>query len=802
MPIGTPTGYLDITNATLRGSQIVTTGYVGIANANPVNHLSVGSNLHINDTHSNVLQISGNINAAGVVLGGISIAPTFDLEIVTNTGNTTPYTVEFNNTATAFVTTANVGIGTNAPAYELDVVGNVNFTGGLYQDGVAFVGGGGSSLWSQNGNDAYYNTGNIGIGTDTPESSLHINDTDAIIVPNGTTTQRPANPLAGSLRYNNETGYFETYTALGWGVFGTPPTISSISPTSFDGSSGTEFTITGTFFDTTSTVEFVGSDGTSSEASTVTYVSSTTLRATTSTDLPVSGEPYRVKISNRTGITTMSSAIIDAGSVPSFTTNSGLLISSNWSESFTTAVQASDAENSISDYSIIRGILPNGATLNSTTGDITYSPTEQSTTRYTFAVEATDDTGNKNSRDFSIQILNAPPIWISPENGNTYTIKNNTSVNITLSAIDPEGSSISYSEVNNSLPSGLSISGSSIIGNTTENSGTSNTSIIRASDGYGFVDRIFYFITDNSLYTFTSFTFTNAGATGKDGPTLSDLQNTYTDPWTGDTNYLNMTTQGFQLWTVPQTGTYEFSVVGANGGDAITTYRGGYSRILTGRINLNVNDVIIICVGQKGTNASANNSNAGSGGGGTFVVKNTTPLTPLIVSGGGGGGAYTAEPVNYSHQNGYDVRTDNYSTTGTGTTHKNNGDGGDYGTTGNSHFGGGGGGFNSNGAGDPITTYVQGGRGFSNGLVGGLNLSTADYGNGNGGFGGGGASWADNYAARAGGGGGYSGAMGGRYSTGYSGGAGGNYFDTSLVSNRTYGSLSTTDHGYVTVTLV
>jgi TolA-binding protein len=119
MPINTPTGYLDITNATLRGSKIVTTGFVGIANANPTNHLSVGSNLHINDTHSNVLQISGNINAASVVLGGISIAPTFDLEIVTNTGNTTPYTVEFNNAATAFVTTANATIGDTLTASKL-----------------------------------------------------------------------------------------------------------------------------------------------------------------------------------------------------------------------------------------------------------------------------------------------------------------------------------------------------------------------------------------------------------------------------------------------------------------------------------------------------------------------------------------------------------------------------------------------------------------------------------------------------------------------------------------------------------
>ena len=119
MPINTPTGYLDITNATLRGSKIVTTGYVGIANANPTNHLSVGSNLHINDTHSNVLQISGNINASRVVLGGITIAPTFDLEVITNTGNTTPNTLEFNNAATAFVTTANATIGNILTASKL-----------------------------------------------------------------------------------------------------------------------------------------------------------------------------------------------------------------------------------------------------------------------------------------------------------------------------------------------------------------------------------------------------------------------------------------------------------------------------------------------------------------------------------------------------------------------------------------------------------------------------------------------------------------------------------------------------------
>lgn len=39
-----------------------------------------------------------------------------------------------------------VGIGTSTPAYDLDVVGDVNFSGTLYQNGEEFVSGGGSAL--------------------------------------------------------------------------------------------------------------------------------------------------------------------------------------------------------------------------------------------------------------------------------------------------------------------------------------------------------------------------------------------------------------------------------------------------------------------------------------------------------------------------------------------------------------------------------------------------------------------------------------------------------------------------------
>ena len=314
-------------------------------------------------------------------------------------------------------------------------------------------------------------------------------------------------------------------------------------------------------------------------------------------------------------------------------------------------------------------------------------------------------------------------------------------------------------------------------------------------------------IVDTSLseYSFSSFTFTNAGATGRTGPTLTQClssYNTTTYPWLTDTNFFNMTSQGKQLWTVKISGVYEFDVRGARGGtysNGATTYTGAYGARIVSRVTLSIGQVIAIAVGQKGQDSSF----YGTAGGGSFVVLDSTS-TPLIVA-GGGAGAYNSGGGNA------DTNAQGQTTTSGGPANSN---GGQPGTNG----GGGGCVYQSGGNGTDGTSggpfnYSAGGAGFygnggspsgmnsggykwSLGMLGGFsaNADTTLVG----GFGGGSGCSAGNAA---GGAGGYSGG-GGQF--GYSAGSGGGSFTTSSFSgtNITATRGFNSDHGSVSVTLI
>lgn len=79
--------------------------------------------------------------------------------------------------------TGNVAVGTTTPEYKLDVDGDINFTGSIRRNGVIIDltgstgggSGGGSSMWSVvNTNDINYTIGNVGIATTTPAYDLDV----------------------------------------------------------------------------------------------------------------------------------------------------------------------------------------------------------------------------------------------------------------------------------------------------------------------------------------------------------------------------------------------------------------------------------------------------------------------------------------------------------------------------------------------------------------------------------------------------------------------------------------------------
>ena len=123
--------------------------------------------------------------------------------------------------------------------------------------------------------------------------------------------------------------------------------------------------------------------------------------------------------------------------------------------------------------------------------------------------------------------------------------------------------------------------------------------------------------------------FTNLGASGWFGPT--SLGSHY-----AGNDHVNMVTiqNGIQFWTVPYTGTYEITAVGASGGyDTRGSSARGRGAYMRGDFDLKKRYVLKILVGQEGVQNTQSLSSGG--GGGTFVA--TSSNSPLIVAGGAGG---------------------------------------------------------------------------------------------------------------------------------------------------------------------
>ena len=271
-------------------------------------------------------------------------------------------------------------------------------------------------------------------------------------------------------------------------------------------------------------------------------------------------------------------------------------------------------------------------------------------------------------------------------------------------------------------------------------------------------------LTSPALYSLTSntHTFTTGGSTGGVGPTITALRTAYTTADAWKATYLNQGAfQGYQDWTVPASGIYEFTVSGASGRGSGPSPTGGVAPIVKGRVFLNRSEIITIVVGQRGALGSDTNWPGASGG--TFVVRKTGNV-PLFIAGGGRSSSY---------QQGTPAAP-GITTAGAGGQYA----GGTNGSGGASGWAGGaGGGFLSSGG---NSQAGSGGAGFQAGLVGG-NSSGAG---GQGGFGGGGG--ADSTVSGGpGGSGGYSGGAGGNNQGSAPGNFGGSYIIPSATDVAT-----------------
>ena len=257
-----------------------------------------------------------------------------------------------------------------------------------------------------NGSSGIFEPGDVTDPTPAAVSDQDNTSTGYFDLPSGSSAQRPASPNVGYLRFNTDIGYTEQYTPSGWQAIAAPPQITSVSPTSFDGSSGTSFTISGSNFDGGAQVKFITSGGAEVNAGSVSIVNTSTITATTSRDFLVSEEPLSVKVINGTGLSTILSDVIDAGGVPSWTTASGTLGTFNAGSSINIQLSATDPDGQTVTYTISSGSLPSGVSMSSS-GNITGTAPDLATqTSYNFIVTAEDSVGNSSTRSFTI-VINA-----------------------------------------------------------------------------------------------------------------------------------------------------------------------------------------------------------------------------------------------------------------------------------------------------------------------------------------------------------------------------------------------------------
>src|SRR6056300_517094 len=161
-----------VKGATLTGTNLY--GTIAGSNTATVSDLTAtGTVKGTTLTASDVVDITDTTVADSTTTGALTVAGGISTQANLYVGKDTYITSNLNvdgSTLHVDSITSNVGIGKTDPGFTLDVAGDINFSGSFYQSGSPFI----STPWTIDGNDLEYTSGNIGIGTDAANATLHV----------------------------------------------------------------------------------------------------------------------------------------------------------------------------------------------------------------------------------------------------------------------------------------------------------------------------------------------------------------------------------------------------------------------------------------------------------------------------------------------------------------------------------------------------------------------------------------------------------------------------------------------------
>ena len=211
--------------------------------------------------------------------------------------------------------------------------------------------------------------------TTSVKTNPEFQGTEAARMPVGTTAQR-ANAQGGDIRFNSTLSLMEYYDGTIWKAIDSPPTISTISPSTFS-ASGDTITVTGSNFQTGVNVTMTAGDGTTYTPDSVTRNSSSELTFDISSSIVADeADPWDVTVTNTSGLAvTSNDALTLAGTITANTAAGSLgtvYDSGRSSLTYDLGVTDSSSESDVTfSYAVTSGSVPSGLSFNTSTGALT-----------------------------------------------------------------------------------------------------------------------------------------------------------------------------------------------------------------------------------------------------------------------------------------------------------------------------------------------------------------------------------------------------------------------------------------------